>query len=69
MPATRLSCCPTTAAPLPATFALRTIYQSKLIEYDEERNLAVFWVRWAVAAACWVSSASPFGDCICMHPH
>ena len=26
--------------------ACRTIYQSKLIEYDEERNLAVFWVRW-----------------------
>ncbi|PSC68752.1 H ACA ribonucleo complex subunit 4 [Micractinium conductrix] len=23
---------------------IRTVYQSKLIEYDEERNLAVFWV-------------------------
>jgi H/ACA ribonucleoprotein complex subunit 4 len=24
---------------------IRTIYKSKLIEYDTERNLAVFWVR------------------------
>ena len=23
---------------------IRTIYQSKLMEYDEERHLAVFWV-------------------------
>jgi H/ACA ribonucleoprotein complex subunit 4 len=23
---------------------IRTIYESKLIEYDSERNLAVFWV-------------------------
>ena len=29
----------------------RTIYQSKLIEYDEERNLVVFWVRWGVSKA------------------
>ena len=26
-------------------FCCRTIYQSKLIEYDEDRNLAVFWAR------------------------
>jgi len=30
----------------------RTIYQSKLIEYDEERNLVVFWVRYDMGAGC-----------------
>lgn len=47
----------------------RTIYQSKLIEYDDERNLAVFWVRQvlqSVALSWWewhgalIESFAPF---------
>lgn len=43
--------------------ACRTIYKSKLIEYDEERNLAVFWVRCErlAAHACLPACASGSG--------
>jgi hypothetical protein len=34
---------------------VRTIYESKLIEFDTERNLAVFWVS---CEACYVSHVS-----------
>lgn len=44
---------PHSLASLPAAqWVCRTIYQSKLIEYDDERNLAVFWVRKVLQKRC-----------------
>ncbi|KAI7838150.1 hypothetical protein COHA_008081 [Chlorella ohadii] len=47
---------------------IRTIYQSKLIEYDDERNLAVFWVRQvlqSVALSC--CEAGTYIRTLCVH--
>lgn len=40
------------------TLRVRTIYESKLIEYDEQRNLVVFWV------SC---EAGTYIRTLCMH--
>lgn len=37
---------------------IRTIYQAKLYEYDEERHMAVFWV------SCEVSACAAVAHCL-----